>query len=289
MIVLTHSDIHNFLECRRLWFWNYVRDFQPPETRHGARNLGARVHKALENLYTGGIDPVAYFNALSAMDISWAETNGQPEWVLDTLYKDTVIGRALVEKYIEWRAESGIDHGLEVVSVEETIEAPILHGEVLLRGRLDIKFRREDSGFLVLNDFKTVGRLDNGTRARLEHSYQHHVYMAIESLAHPDDPMPTAVNTLLVKGRRPEFHRLNVPGTAMSTPNRLKKIEMICTEMIRAIEEHSDYPSPDQHCAWCVYRNPCLLADDNEESALEYLSVKFSTGGVHARYTESDD
>jgi PD-(D/E)XK nuclease superfamily len=284
-MIFTFSDIDNFLTCRRLWTWNYVHDFHPPETKHGPRNLGTRVHKTLEHLYSGKeADPVAYFNALSAKDIAWQEESGSAPWEIDALYKETVIGRRLIEKYVEWREESGADDGLEVVSTEEVIEAPILGGDVLLKGKIDVKFRNVHSGFLLLNDFKTVGRLDSGTRAGLEHSYQHHVYMSIESLAHPDEPMPRATNTLLVKGRYPEIHRFPIPGTAIATPNRLRKIEAICIEMMRSIDEEIDYPSPGKHCAWCDYRKPCLIADDNEDSAMEYLRVKFVTGGKHDRY-----
>jgi hypothetical protein len=291
-LIFTFSDIDHFLTCRRLWAWNYVHDFHPPEVRHGARPLGTRVHKALEFLYAGHTDdPVGLFNALSAKDMAWQEDNASAPWEIDALYKETVIGRKLIEKYVEWIAESGEDDGLEVVAVEEMIEAPILGGDVLLRGKVDVKFRYVDSGFLLLNDFKTVGRLDSGTRAKLEHSYQHHVYMGIESLANPDEPMPHAANTLLVKGRYPEIHRFPIPGTATSTPNRIVNIERIVTDMLRAIDEESNYPSPGQHCAWCDYRKPCLLADDSPAAALEYLNVKFRVGGKHDRYyseSESD-
>ena len=228
------------------------------------------------------------FNALSAKDMAWQEDHAAAPWEIDALYKDTVVGRRLIEKYVEWVTESGEDDGLEVVTVEEIIEAPILGGDVMLRGKVDVKFRYKDSGFLLLNDFKTVGRLDSGTRAKLEHSYQHHVYMSIESLSNPEEPMPHAANTILVKGRYPEIHRFPIPGTATSTPNRLVKIERIVTEMLHAIDIASDYPSPGQHCAWCDYRKPCLIADDSEEAALEYLEVKFRIGGKHDRYYSED-
>lgn len=284
-MIFTHSDIDKFLQCRRLWAWNYVRDFQPPEVRHGPRALGHRVHRTLANSYAGSpVEPVAYFNALSAKDMAWQEENAQPEWAMDELYKDTISGRKMIEAYFEWLEDTGADAGLTVEAVETPSEALILDGDVLLKGIVDTKFRREDSGLLVLNDFKTVGRWTSAEAARLERSYQHHVYMSIENLTHPDDPVGEAVYTVLKKGRFPTIERFKVPGTGKSGPNRLKDIERICAEMIRAIDEESFYPSPGQHCGWCDYRHPCSLADDDPATALEYLEVKFTVGTKHARY-----
>ena len=49
-IIITHSDIANYLACKRKWGWSYVQDFQRPESRTGPLALGSRVHKAMTRL-----------------------------------------------------------------------------------------------------------------------------------------------------------------------------------------------------------------------------------------------
>src|SRR5690606_40430293 len=67
--IFTHSDISNFLTCRRKWYYDYVLDYRPPEPLTGPLALGSRVHAALEAYYKGETtDPVA-----------WIDTKGKDE------------------------------------------------------------------------------------------------------------------------------------------------------------------------------------------------------------------
>ena len=62
---------------------------------------------------------------LAGIDALWQDENGAKSWEKDELYLDIVIGRNLINIYLEWLAETGADSGLEVVAVEEIIE--LLH------------------------------------------------------------------------------------------------------------------------------------------------------------------
>ncbi len=291
-MVITHSDMSQFLSCRRAWWLSFILDRRPPKKVHGPLALGTRVHDVLEYIYNGGDDPITYHDALASKDLAWQDDNDVTGWMVDELYSDIVIGRNLIRHYLEWVAETGADDGLEVVATEQVIEVPILDDAVTLRGKLDIKWRRTDSGLLILNDWKTSGRWDTGARAALERSYQHHFYMAIENLLHPEDPVTEAWYTVLIKTKsrkpsKPVIERFKVPGTVKSAPIKLKQIETIAAEMLRAVEERSQYPSPGQSCGWCDYKMPCELADGMPDAARQYLEDQYVVGGKHERYTDA--
>jgi hypothetical protein len=247
------------------------------------------VHRALDHYYSARLDPIEFHDRLGAEDADWMGATDQPSYALDELYSDIVIGRMMLTRYFEWIEDTGADSLWEIVSTEETIEAPILDGRVILRGKIDLKVRGLDTGFLLLNDWKTVGRWDAGQRASLERSFQHHVYMAIQDLLTPDDPVVEAWYTVLkkVKTRRPKgpvIERFKVPGTLRTAPRKRAQIEHIVWQMLRAIEERANYPSPGLVCNWCDYRMPCELQDENPVAAEEYIETKLFVGGKHSRY-----
>ncbi len=183
-VVVTHSELNMFLSCRRKWAWYFVHDRQKPERHHGPLALGSRVHAAIEEYYKDGSDPIAAHERLAAEAVARAEADG--ERFIDTLYEDIIVGRNCVIAHQQWLEDTGADSNYDVEMVEEKLEAPILGGRVLLRGKVDVMFRERDSGALFISDLKTSGNWWGGQRELLERSYQHHVYLALTQLVHPE-------------------------------------------------------------------------------------------------------
>lgn len=153
-IIITHSDLSMFLMCRRRWGWSYVQDFQKPESLVGPLALGSRVHASIEEHYRDGTDPVAVHAELARAAVDEAEAAGLPPWTLDQLYEDIIVGRNCVVAHQDWLEKTGEDSMYEVYAVEDTIEAPILGGRVVLRGKTDVIFRHIEDGRLYVNDLK---------------------------------------------------------------------------------------------------------------------------------------
>jgi hypothetical protein len=294
-IVVTHSDISQYLRCRRAWAWHYVHRYSVPEVRWGAAQLGSRVHSALEAHYKHGIDPIEEHNRLGRVDVDAVDADPTtPPWALDNLYKDIVIGHNCLLGWRKWQEETGADHGLDVVAVEEMIETPILDGSVILRGKVDLLRSRVSNGALVMTDWKTTSPFV-GVNDMLLRSYQHWVYLAILAAVYPDRVILEAEYLLLIKGTTTRIGTIDVlpiPATTRGAPRKLQQIELIVRDMVwlmGVIREFPElaYPSPTENCRWCDFKRPCDLADDvGYERAEEMLEELYIKGTLHARYNK---
>lgn len=291
-LVVTHSDIKTFLTCRRRWYWSYVLDFKKPEKLSGHLALGTRVHASLEEYYRDGKDPLEVHETLAMEDVAATEVADVPPWELDQLYKDIVVGRNCILAHQEWLADEGVDAPYVVETVEQTIEAPILGGAVTLRGKVDVLFRDVETGFLAVNDLKTAGK--KTVREELERSYQHHVYLAVLKLIHPERVVDSALYTVMFKGARAaSVERYRVPGTTRMAEAKLRQIEAICTEMLRALEQietegaANAYPTPQDACRWCEFSKPCEVFDESPLAARAMLDSEYTRGGRHHRYSST--
>lgn len=299
-IVITHSDIAMFLSCRRKWAWNFVQDFQRPEKRSGPLALGSRVHAAVEQFYRDGTDQVEAHEKLAIADLAAAEEAG--EKYMDNLYEDVIIGRNCCISHRAWLEETGADEQFEVVAVEKKMEAPILGGRVVLRGKADVLFRDVIGGGLVVDDLKTASTWQGGLRERLERSYQHHVYLVLAELSgvkDADEFVQGAQYTVITKYKQASkataeaVQRFRAPATRRMAKIKLAQIEKICSEMIRVMEEIElegasslAYPTPAQECRWCEFKHPCELADESPLAARGMLDAEFTRGSRHKRYTD---
>lgn len=295
-LVVTHSDIKEFMLCRRRWYLNYVADYRKPESLVGALALGTRVHSAIEHYYRTFGDAAVKHEELFRRDLATLEDNPDtPSWAIDQLYEDVIIGRHSVNAHQKWLEDTGADEEFEVEAVEETVSAPLLDGMVELRGKVDVLFRRRDNDFLVVNDLKTDGGRP-GVQEQLERSWQHHIYLIALTLSKPERIVGEAYYTVVRKlskpsrATKPQVERHRVPGTTRTAPNKLRQLEVVCAEMLRVradILEHGldhAFPEPNHECGYCPYKQPCDLLDESPEAAVEMLEREYIRGGRHGRY-----
>lgn len=302
-IYITHSDIAQFLACRRKWAWSFVHDFQRPEKQYGALALGTRVHACLEEQYRDGADPLVVHERLAKEAVAKAEAQG--ERYIDQVYDDIIVSRNCILAHQDWLETSGEDALYETVAVEQKVEAPLLDGQVMLRGKVDLIQRRIDTGGIVSVDWKTQGNYWGGQREKLERSYQHHVYLTIllgmqaEGRLAPEDFIEGAHYVVikkvknLAKTTTPLVERFRAPATLRLAKTKKAQIEQICKEMIRTMEslelEGSSlaYPTPQGECRFCDFKHPCEIADESPLAARAMLDAEFSRGGRHTRYAGS--
>lgn len=278
-VTITASDLKLFMACKRAWAWNQA-DYRLPEARTGNMALGTRVHAALEHYYKTGLDPLVEHERLFRNDL--ADVSG---WEEDQLFADVIVGRKLVQGFLDWLTEEGADDDYTVEAVEHQIEAPFLDGKVLLRGKIDTLFRRKDNGFLVISDTKTSGKRGAHVRAALERSWQHTVYAIALSILRPDEHIAGSYYTMLYKSGHPIVERFRVPGSTVLRPHTVDQLTAICTEMLDVPDPLSPkaYPCPSEHCHWCEYRQPCEIAADSLEAAQSRLNADYRSGGGRLR------
>lgn len=301
-LVVTYSDIDAYLTCRRRWLWSYVMGYNPPDELVGARALGSRVHEAIEALYKAIIagtpldeaSPPYVHDMLVRRDLTILE-QGAPDWKIQQLYKEAIVGRNCCLAYVDWLGE-GEEQGLGIEAVEDKLEALILDGRVLLRAKVDLRYRRLDNGSLIINDVKTTGQSFDRTRAMLQWSYQLPIYDLVHTLVYPNENIENGMYTVIKKQSRrkhgeAEIDRWQVPGLVRSRPVRRANIEGICREMLTLVEVYaamggddgSFYPTAQEGCNWCDYRLPCDVYGETPEAGVEMLITEFPQRR-HVRY-----
>lgn len=293
-LVVTYSDIVNFLKCRRLWYWNYVQDYNKPESVLGALAIGTRVHAALECYYKDLGDPLDEFDALTNTAEQHLRDIEAPPWDFEALKKETVIGRNCVEAHQDWLEEEGEDYNYDVFAVEQVLSTPMLDGRILLKGKADVIFKERDTGFLIVNDLKTTSAITSALREEFERSWQHYIYLICAAITYPDQIIHRSSYTVMKKfvtpprTNSPVVVRWRVPGTSMSIPHRKVQLEHILRDMLVAYETGSNYPSPQMGCSWCSYRHPCEVIDERPGTEIHILAREFVKGSKHARYNTSN-
>lgn len=156
MLAISNTEISTFDRCLRQWYLKYYLGIVPAhEPAAGNRNLGIRVHVAMEAAYGYGLDPLAVLGILYAIEI-----DAHPEEA-DELSAEHELARIMTEGYIEWAAETGDEADWRVVAVETDLRVALPEvQDVELRVRMDQVAQRVSDGALAFRDWKTSGTFD---------------------------------------------------------------------------------------------------------------------------------
>ncbi len=294
---ISNSEIQTFKECRRKWWLVYYRRMQPKSRSFtGPLALGSRIHEALDQYYALGTPLLKAHSDLvkddrALMDADFRDTTG-----LDT---EAELGRIMLEGYLQWIAEEGIDSELEIVSTEEKISVPLFNGDVELQGKLDMRVRRKIDGVRMFRDFKTVGGSLSDFADLAPMNEQVLTYMLLESQKEDETSRSEGgIFTMLKKVKRtasakPPFYdqvevRHNI-FTLRSFWNRIHGVIMDLMRVRKALddgESHSlvAYPTPTRDCKWkCQFFTICTMFDDGS-SAEQALSEMFEESDPYAYY-----
>lgn len=294
-LTLTHSDVKTFMSCRRAWRWSYLEDRSLPEPYTGPLAIGTRVHGAiLDGHYRGG-DAFAMHEQLAQQAIADVEAGLGAAWDIDEIYYDVVVSRNCVEAYMEWLETEGADHGYEVQGVEDTIEVAILDGRVILKGKTDLRLLVEVNGSLVIVDLKTTGHPISRVIPEYERSFQSYWYRAILRRLFPELHVAAARYRIVKKVSRkqrgkPFVEEFQVPGMLRSQKNIERQILGVVSEILSVIDrigtEDPDqlmYTTPGDHCAWCPFKIPCMIFNEDPVRGAEMLDENYAPGR-HRRY-----
>ena len=284
-IHISNSEVQTNKDCRRKWWLSYYRRLQPKSKQMtGALALGSRIHEALDMYYSKDIPLLEAHSQLIDID----------KKILVESYRDTYdleseaeLGRIMLEGYLQWVEENGIDAELEMISTEEIISMPLLDNSVVLQGKIDMRVRRKADGVRMFRDFKTVGGSFTDFSSMAHMNEQILTYMMLETAQNKEgERSEGGIFTMLKKVKRsanarpPFYEQLEVRHNVFALRSFWQRIHGTLSDMLntrKALDEGGDhrfvaYPRPSRDCKWkCQFFTICPMFDDGSaaEAAIE--------------------
>lgn len=301
-IRISNSEIQTYRDCRRKWWLAYYRRLSPKtQSFVGPLALGSRIHNALDMYYSTG---VPLLDAHS--DLVQADKQLMHDHYMDTseLESEAELGRIMLEGYLEWVEDEGIDAELEMISTEEIISMPLRDGEVELQGKLDMRVRRKSDGVRLFRDFKTAASFsDYETMGHMNEQIL--TYMLLETAQEGDDKQRVdgGIFTLLKKVKRtanakpPFYKQIEVRHNIFTLRSFWKRVNGTVDDMMntrRQLDAGADpsyvaYPRPSRDCKWkCQFFAICPLIDDGS-AAEQALSEMFQEADPYSYYGLQDE
>jgi hypothetical protein len=267
----------------------------------GALALGSRIHAALDDYYANGTPLLhAHANLVNAEKAMLLEEFKD----VSELEKEAELGHIMLDGYLQWVEENGIDAELEMISTEEQITAPLFNGEVELTGKLDMRVRRKADGVRMFRDFKTVGGSLGDFANLAPMNEQILTYMLLESTkADESERSDGGIFTMLKKVRRsaaarpPFYDQIEVRHNIFTLRSFWDRIHGTIADLMRvrkALDEGESpafhvYPRPSRDCKWkCPFFNVCTLVDDGS-AAEQAISELFVEADPYAYYGTQDN
>jgi RecB family exonuclease len=284
-IRISNSEIQTFKDCRRRWWLSYYRRLQPKtQNMTGALALGSRIHEALDMYYSKDIPLLEAHAQLVEIDKQKLIESYRDTYDLES---EAELGRIMLDGYLQWVQEEGIDAELEMISTEEIIEMPLMDNSVILQGKIDMRVRRKADGVRMFRDFKTVGGSFTDFGAMAHMNEQILTYMMLETAQNKEgERSEGGIFTMLKKVKRsanakpPFYEQIEVRHNVFALRSFWQRIHGTLTDMMNArkyLDEGGDhrfiaYPHPTRDCKWkCSFFSICPMFDDGSaaEAAIE--------------------
>lgn len=254
----------------------YYKGYKSREQKHtGPLALGSRVHRALELWYN---------DQSTALPTYWNDLVQHDRTLMEAAFRDTTdfdneadLGRIMLEGYVEWVANEGIDSDYEVISNEEKLTAPMLNGRVELMGKIDQRVRRRIDGVRFVRDFKTAANFTDLTKMASMNE-QFLTYMTLEAMQRDEENrVDGGLITMLKKVKRttsarpPFYDQVEIRFNVFALRNFWAKLHGRLTDMMNvrdALDAGADhhvvaYPRPTRDCTWaCEFSTICPMFDD---------------------------
>jgi hypothetical protein len=211
----------------------------------------------------------------------------------------------MLEGYLQWMDEEGIDASLEKISNEEIIQMPLFDGEVILQGKLDMRVRRKSDGVRMFRDFKTVGGSFSDFASQAQMNEQILTYMLLESAQNTDSDERSegGIFTMLKKVKRtaaakpPFYEQIEVRHNIFTMRSFWQRIHGTISDLMnvkKSLDAGADpnfvaYPSPNKDCKWkCQFYTICPLIDDGSaaEAAISEMYVVADPYGYYGKDEE---
>lgn len=289
---LSNSTLRTYKRCERAWYLSYFLSYglrPEQENQTSVATLGTRVHCALEAYYGYGLDPLA------ALRVIYYLAEKEHPFDADDLDKQHGYAKTMVEGYLQWSEEEGIDAALEVIATETVEEVPLyLHdgSMITLVAKLDQKVRRKTDNAVLFRDFKTVGTLTKSHLLQLDE--QMRAYCLIQWLKSAETQEERAgggLYTMILRSKRtpkangPFYREEEVSFNQHDHDSMLRRTRRTASRIVAATRDlnegrsHLDVIEPNHgdYCGWgCPFTLICPMMDDGSrwEAALQANFVK---------------
>lgn len=281
MTPFSNTELTTWQDCHRRWFFGYFLGLRVPPEREkqtGTMQLGTRLHKALELHYGHGADPRAVLGVLYDSIESYDDTTSSE---VDKEHTQALI---MLDGYLDWVEETGVDYDLELVSTEMDVIVKAGISGIKFRGKLDQVVQRQSDGALLFHDWKTTGSFDQLVPT-LHMNAQARFYALLNHLMAERDKQWPRVDgglfTMLRRSKRtasakpPFYRREEIRFNEHELNATLHKAVAIVHRIMSArqwlkqdLNDHHElvYPNPTRDCTWkCPFVRICPLMDDGSD------------------------
>lgn len=306
----SNSEIQTYKDCRRRWWLTYYLQLglRPDlENPVGVRNLGSRIHAALQAYYERGVNPIDAIDEIYSDDLTLLTFNGRDE-LATALQEEQDLAHAMLEGYLEWIASQATDAGYVIIASEQIIEVPSGFPGVMLRGVVDQQRQRLADGSVEFVDFKTTGSFDQLRKVLYIDEQMRHYHLILkihlDQLLRQGVPVDGrwridgATHRMLRRVKRtgnaqpPFYEELPVRHNSEVIKNTWISIHGILREILQtraALDAGQDhhYVVPkrvSRDCTWkCNFLDVCGLLDDGS-NAEGFLADNYVRVDPHKRY-----
>jgi RecB family exonuclease len=288
---LSNSTLKAYKRCERHWYLAYHLAYGLRPENEKATNvakLGTRIHCALEAYYGYDLDPI------KALRVIYYLAEKENPFAADDLEKEHGYAKAMVEGFIQWSEEEGIDAALEVIATEHLEEQPLILDDgtaINLVAKLDQKVRRLTDGAILFRDWKTVGTLSKAHLLVLNEQMRFYSLLEALSARATDERADGGLYTMLLRSKRtakangPFYREVEVAFNEHDHDSMLRRTKrtagriVAVTNELNAGRSHLDVVEPNEgdYCGWgCPFTLICPMMDDGSrwEDALQANFIK---------------
>jgi hypothetical protein len=315
-LTVSNSEIQTFKSCPRKWWLVYYLELglkRILEAGTGPRELGSRIHGALHKHYIEGANPITAIDEEYAADIAYfKDVVGFNDIQIIEIQKEQALAHAMLEGYLVWASETGIDAEMELIGAETVIQVASSYSGVFIRGKLDQRWRRKIDNAILFRDFKTVPEFTTPMKI-LPMDEQMLFYHLLEWLdsqqqtgSAPPHPTDGGLYTMLRKVKRttnarpPFYMQVEIPHNTAQLRAIWSRVHSILGRIVEtrkaldAAGENADHnfivpPRPSRDCTWaCDFFQVCSLFDDGS-NAKGLLNERYTHVDPHERYKAQDE
>jgi hypothetical protein len=329
-LILTNSEFITKNRCDRKWWLTYYRRLQlKAKDYSGPRSIGDRIHRAFAMWYVPAdsahpqVDPITALEQVIAADWTVLAEQAREAGADDTELADlatkfskaTELERIMVEGYVQWIIETGVDSDYRVLGSEQVIywdtEIPNIHTDeqnpnipghaIRVLGKIDTQLERVSDGVRMQLDHKTSADMKT-LQKTLHGNSQSLTYLMLEWLNTPEGEKrsDTILWNMLKKVKRtatakpPFYERTEIRYNIHELEAHKRELLAVAREIIRtkeALDAGASYHdvAPKNwkaECSWdCDFLPICPLFDDGSRVE-DAISGLYQVVDPLARYAE---